>query len=60
MLLATITAIEGYFEFSSVRWVNGKIWKAVMWLREVTATEWLILLAAVVFWPVILVIYIVN
>ena len=60
LLLATITAIEGYFESSSVRWVRGKIWEAVMWLREVTATEWLTFLAAVVFWPVILVAYIVQ
>jgi hypothetical protein len=32
----------------------------MIWLKEVTATEWLTFFAIVIFWPLILVIYIVQ
>jgi len=57
---ATIQAIIGFYDSSSVRWVRAKILEVIVWLREVTATEWLTFFAIVFFWPLILVIYIVK
>ena len=57
---ATITAIVGLYNSSSVRWVRGKLYELIIWLRGVTATEWLTFLAVLIFWPVILLIYIVQ
>ena len=58
--IATINAIVGFYYSSSVRWVRAKILEAIIWLRYVTATEWLTFFAIVIFWPLILVIYIVK
>jgi hypothetical protein len=52
--------IVGFYNSSSVRWARGKIKEAIIWLREVTATEWLTFFAIVFFWPLIIVIYIVQ
>ena len=59
-LFATIMAIVAFAESSSVRWAVGKIQEVIVWLREVTATEWLTFFAIVFFWPLILAIYIVQ
>jgi hypothetical protein len=57
---STIIAIIGYYNSSSVRWVRGKLYELIIWLRGVTATEWLTFIAILIFWPLILLIYIVQ
>ena len=50
----------GFFDSSSVRWVTSRVKEVITWLRGVTATEWLTFFAILFFWPLILVIYIVQ
>ena len=37
-LKSTIMVIIGYYDSSSVRWVRGKLWDVIIWLKGVTAT----------------------
>ena len=60
ILRSTIISIIGYYNSSSARWVRAKLYELIIWLRGVTATEWLTFIAILIFWPLILLIYIVQ
>ena len=53
-------AIVGLWDSTPVVWVRDQITGILIWLTQVTATEWLTFLAIVLFWPIILIVYIVQ
>ena len=60
ILWAFIYSIVGLAESKPFEWVRDLIISGIGWIRQASAADWLSIITVVLFWPVILIVYLVQ